>query len=195
MDNPILVAVRLTRLKALFCSKDGASQVKLKVGVRNDDQGHYFTFINSPDIALSERDKFKKELTSILAHNKGLSTPITPISGQSRAVAKPVPRPAPPSPSFRQPSRTNTPPNIASTSNPGLNQDDIQTCKRILLKDTELADLHRMLVMSGQVTEAEFWEGRQVCRFSTNYPLTSGSNCASICCKRSEGHLASGVPA
>jgi transcription initiation factor TFIIH subunit 1 len=32
--------------------------------------------------------------------------------------------------------------------------------KKVLLADPELATLHRELVMTGQITELEFWEGR-----------------------------------
>ena len=39
---------------------------------------------------------------------------------------------------------------------------DFRIRKKVLVKTPELAALHRELVMSGQITETEFWEGREV---------------------------------
>lgn len=35
--------------------------------------------------------------------------------------------------------------------------------KKVLMSNPELLTLHRDLVMTGQITEAEFWDGREVC--------------------------------
>lgn len=53
---------------------------------------------------------------------------------------------------------------------------DYQLRIRVLLGNPELAALHRELVMSRQITEDEFWEGRQVrtIRSSPVLVLTSG---------------------
>jgi transcription initiation factor TFIIH subunit 1 len=34
--------------------------------------------------------------------------------------------------------------------------------KKVLMNNPELGALHRDLVMTGQITEAEFWDGREV---------------------------------
>jgi transcription initiation factor TFIIH subunit 1 len=39
---------------------------------------------------------------------------------------------------------------------------DFRIRKKVLVKTPELAALHRELVMSGQITETEFWDGREV---------------------------------
>lgn len=39
---------------------------------------------------------------------------------------------------------------------------DFRLRKKVLMSNPELGALHRGLVMSGQITEAEFWEGREV---------------------------------
>src|SRR5277367_5333007 len=76
---------------ALFCSKEGAAQVRLKLGLVGDDTGHNFTFIAPQPIATTEREMFKKELTNIISRNRSAfdhpskppviaSSPITPTS-------------------------------------------------------------------------------------------------------------------
>ena len=39
---------------------------------------------------------------------------------------------------------------------------DFRLRKQVLLANPELLTLHKELVMGGQITEAEFWEGREV---------------------------------
>src|ERR1700733_12154918 len=53
-------AVKLTFVAttALFCSKEGAAQVRLKLGLVGDDTGHNFTFIAPQPIATTEREMF-----------------------------------------------------------------------------------------------------------------------------------------
>jgi hypothetical protein len=50
------------------------------------------------------------------------------------------------------------------TPGPGtpLSQEDFRLRKKVLMAHPELATLHRELVMTGQITENEFWESRQV---------------------------------
>ncbi|EIW82730.1 hypothetical protein CONPUDRAFT_163808 [Coniophora puteana RWD-64-598 SS2] len=158
---------------SLFCSKDGSPQVRLKLALVNDDTGHNFTFISTPQsMALAERETFKTELTNIIAKN--------------RSAPQQTPQPAAPPSHIKLP--TNSGPITAASSTPGtpasfapaasraasVSSDgrtpiipgtdaasDFRLRKRVLLANTELASLHRELVMTGQITEAEFWEGRE----------------------------------
>ena len=156
-------------LSALYCSKDGAAQVKLKLALKNDEPGHNFIFVSNN--ALQERDKFKRELTAVIGKNRTAETGKTTATSspsQSRTEL------------LKQRSATNTP---GLTSRPsqegtlsrrgsatpqaaGFAPEDYRLCKKVLIKNAELAALHKQLVISGQISEVEFWEGRQVRTFS-----------------------------
>ncbi|KAF5351862.1 hypothetical protein D9756_007575 [Leucocoprinus leucothites] len=177
-------SIRLPRpeLSSLFCSKEGAPQVRLKVALFTDENGHNFTFI-SPN-ARTEREKFKNELTTIVGTNKAAAEagsrgpvtatpaptgPLTAISAQKiptpTASNAPTPRAsggAPPTlPLSRAASVTSerraTTPVIA-----GIDPaNDFKLRKKVLMGNPDLAALHKDLVISGQITEAEFWDGRE----------------------------------
>ena len=51
-------------------------------------------------------------------------------------------------------------------SGSGNDAADFQLRKRVLLNSPELATLHRELVMTGQITENEFWDGREVHKYN-----------------------------
>src|SRR5882762_3678361 len=74
----ILSADFITRFTALFCSKEGAAQVRLKLGLVGDDAGHNFTFTSPQSVAYLERETFKKELTSIISRNRSVPNVTTP---------------------------------------------------------------------------------------------------------------------
>lgn len=169
---------------ALFCSKEGAAQVRLKLGLVNDDAGHNFTFTaTSQEVAYSERETFKAELTNIISRNR--SSGVLATATNAGAVAAPAQTPKVPvtATSTLTPSKAATPvafpASRASTSRatsvvsdvrmPILSGQDTATDfrlrKRVLLTNLELLALHKELVMSGQITEAEFWEGREVSVF------------------------------
>ncbi|KAJ7902095.1 hypothetical protein B0H14DRAFT_2669902 [Mycena olivaceomarginata] len=163
------VRVAHSEVAALFSSKEGAAQVRLKVAVVGDDNGHSFAF-TSPK-AQSERDKFKAELTVILSRNRAAAeaaarAPVAP------AVPPPVARPVVATPLQHPTLISRTPSRAASVSSseqrnvtiiPGNDPaTDVRLRKTILMSDPELGALHRELVaMSGQLSEAEFWEGRE----------------------------------
>ncbi|KAI9442503.1 hypothetical protein H4582DRAFT_2110044 [Lactarius indigo] len=145
------VHVAHTEVSSLFSSKEGAAQVRLKIGLENDSNGHNFAFTSPPPVALTEREMFKAQLTTIISNNRaardtgaiqppqtGVKTP-TSSSNDSRAESVSSHRGTP----------VNDPIN------------DFHIRKKVLLNTPELAALHRELVMSGQITETEFWEGRE----------------------------------
>lgn len=154
-------------LTALFCSKEGAAQVRLKLALVGDDAGHNFTFTSPPNIAYIERETFKKELTTIIGRNRNLA-PRPPQLAVSIATTPAISNAPTP--------RSAVPPSRASTSRaPSVSSDgrtpiipgsdptsDFRLRKKVLITNPELGALHRDLVMGGQITEAEFWEGREV---------------------------------
>lgn len=120
-------------LQALFASKAGTTPVRLKVDLTDPQQSLTFTF-SHPTNALSERELVKEQLTQAIAANRART---------SQQID-------------RQLSNT-------STSSPGLgfSKDDLEIRKKVLVKDPQLAKLHRDLVIAGVISEDEFWQGRQ----------------------------------
>jgi transcription initiation factor TFIIH subunit 1 len=165
----------------LFCSKEGAPQVRLKIALFTDENGHNFTFVSSN--ARNERDKFKKELTQIVGTNKAIadagarkplvSTP-APIaalpSTPTHKLSTPVSNASTPRPSGAVPtipvSRAASVASERRASTPviiGVDPvNDFKLRKKVLVGDPDLAALHKDLVIGGQITEAEFWDGREV---------------------------------
>jgi len=168
-------------LVALFCSKEGAPQVRLKVALFTDENGHNFTFV-SPN-ARNEREKFKKELTGIVSVNKTAAeagsrgsppVPITPLTSttpthKTSNFNAPTPRvlgrvplsqhPLLPLPLSRAASVTSE----KRATTPVIDHaKDFKLRKRVLMSNSDLATLHKDLVIGGQITEAEFWDGREV---------------------------------
>ena len=131
-------------------------------------------------MAYSERETFKMHLTNIISRNR--SSGILTTATNAGAAASPAQTPKRPvtAASALTPSKAAMsvalPGSRASTSRatsvvsdrrtPILSGQDAATDfrlrKRVLLANPELLALHKDLVMGGQITEAEFWEGREV---------------------------------
>ncbi|KAJ3989899.1 hypothetical protein F5890DRAFT_1570117 [Lentinula detonsa] len=164
------VRVPNTEASSLFCSKEGASQVKLKVALFGDDNGHNFTFISPNPVALGEREKFKAELTTIIARNRKSTESTTKLPITSTHSITPT---TPTSQLLRPGALSSRPSTSRATSVssesfgttpiiPGTDPvADFRHRKNVFLNDPELAALHRELVAGGHITEAEFWEGRE----------------------------------
>ncbi|KLO05745.1 hypothetical protein SCHPADRAFT_910823 [Schizopora paradoxa] len=140
---------------SLFCSKEGSPQVKLKLALVGNDAGHTFMF-TSPQ-ASAEREVFKTELTMMISENRSNSSAQQQkVQQQHDGAANGTPR------SFPAVSRaTSVSSGRASSLGPSGAPDDLQLRRKVLVKNADLAKLHRELVLSGQITEAEFWEGRE----------------------------------
>ncbi|KAH9839475.1 uncharacterized protein C8Q71DRAFT_703931 [Rhodofomes roseus] len=167
-DGKKAPSVRVAHAEAasLFSSKEGAPQVRLKVGLVHDDAGHNFTFTSPQPTALVEREKFKSELTNIISRNRsGVATPAkapgTPvITTPTNAAKAKLPQSASKLSHSRAPSvdsrASGTP--VGGGGDP---RNDYRLRKKVLLGNPELAALHRELVMGGHISENEFWEGRE----------------------------------
>ncbi|GLB37585.1 putative TFIIH p62 subunit, N-terminal domain [Lyophyllum shimeji] len=159
------VRVPYSEAASLFCSKEGAAQVRLKLGLLNDETGHNFTFISPPPVAYTERERFKKELTTIISRNRASQDVKPPVAAVTPAFVStpstPLPAVVPPPPSVSRAAsvssdRRSTP--VIPGNDP---TSDFRLRKKVLIGNPELGQLHRDLVMSGQITEAEFWDGRE----------------------------------
>lgn len=146
-----------------------------------------FTFLAPRPQAQEECEALKTELTNVLAQTrhaaaaaaatpapsapllaplappapvKAVSTPVTaqPAAGPLRTPAA-TPRPA----MSRAVSTTAS--EARGTPGPSggeLSISDFRLRKKVMMKHPDIGSLHKELVMSGQITEAEFWEGREV---------------------------------
>lgn len=168
------VRVPYAEASSLFCSKEGAPQVRLKLALVGDDAGHNFTFTAPQAIAYSERENFKNELTNIIGRNRAASEIASkgPVTAFSVAPVTPSTTPAPVKP--QQPPPLPVPPSRASSRAASVSSDqratpiilgndtvnDFKLRKTVLLANPELSALHRELVVGGQISEAEFWDGR-----------------------------------
>lgn len=127
---------------------------------------------------MSDRERFKKHLGEMVAENRSREESATPapnggavamdldedvkpdlsaLTSASKGKGKAVPPPPPPSSSS-----TRAPPRPvygAPAPQPGPTS-DFHLRKLILQSDASLLSLHRDLVISRQLTETEFWEGR-----------------------------------
>jgi transcription initiation factor TFIIH subunit 1 len=133
-------------------------------------------FISPQAQATTERETFKKELTNIIGANRAVKavTPSGTVAAASGSTSKTTPStPNPmnhaqagltPQSQTASASRAGSmaPSTRASSMGPVGAPEDFAVRKRVLMKNPDLASLHRELVMTGQITEAEFWEGREV---------------------------------
>lgn len=132
-------------LSALFASKPGGPRVMLKVVGAAPDDSHNFTFV-SPTNPLGDRDWFKDHLSQRIATNRERDAQQASVQAQAAATATPAPQaPAP----AAAPALTST---QATT---------FRLRKLVLQADPSLLQLHRDLVLTGEITETEFWAGRQ----------------------------------
>ena len=168
---PQFLGYIFTTPPALFSSKEGAAQVRLKVGLETDSIGHNFAF--SSPLALTERETFKAQLTTIISNNRAardtgaVQPPQAGVHAPSSSSNSAIRRAPAPAPSRASDSRAES---VSSHRGTPVNDPihDFHIRKKVLLNTPELAALHRDLVMSGQITETEFWEGREVCDTPTH---------------------------
>ncbi|KAJ7594301.1 hypothetical protein C8J56DRAFT_1044056 [Mycena floridula] len=157
------VKVPYADYNSLFCSKEGASQVRLKLGIVGDDTGYQFTFTAPQPVAYNEREKFKNQITSIIGRNRLGPAANGPVTAFASTTTTPKLQPQP-TPSRASSSRAAS----VSSDQRGtpiiLGNDpakDFRLRKTVLLAHPELAALHRELVFKGEISEQEFWEGRE----------------------------------
>jgi transcription initiation factor TFIIH subunit 1 len=108
------------------------------------EETHNFTFIAASS-SISDREHFKKALSTVIAENReraelSLALPADPV-GPEGASRKGKER--------------------ADNSAVDSATKSFQLRKLVLTNNPALVQLHRNLVMSGDISEAEFWEGRE----------------------------------
>ncbi|KAG9102715.1 RNA polymerase II transcription factor B subunit 1 [Ceratobasidium sp. 370] len=130
-----------TSLQKMFFSKPGSAVVSMRVTDGPDPKLNAYTFVFSSSKAAADGQNFKELITNILAQNVA----------QQQAAAR--------AEAAAAEAQAATPVQITPRADRPLSSNDLR--KFVLLKRTDLAALHRELVMSGSITEAEFWAGRE----------------------------------
>ncbi|VDC06943.1 unnamed protein product [Peniophora sp. CBMAI 1063] len=173
---------------SLFSSKADAAQVKLKIVIKDVKDPYMFTFLAPRAQAEQECEALKNELTNVLAQNRHaapappaapapvagsgpFAAPGVPVTAASSAIPAstgagplrtPAATPGPVRPSISRAVSTSSEARGTpgpSSGDPAIS--DFRLRKKVMVKHPDLGALHKELVMSGQITEAEFWEGRE----------------------------------
>ena len=163
----------------MLASKAGSAKVSLKLVFKDDlpAGGLLFVFSNP---AAAQREEERKIVQNILipfvSANKTGTASTTEATGSAAAATPPagstpgtpsavalgkrkaIDESAAPSPAPSGGAGAGTQPNKARI-------EAIKLRQRVLKKNPKLAALHRELVIGKQITEADFWQGREV-RFS-----------------------------
>ncbi|KAG8762330.1 RNA polymerase II transcription factor B subunit 1 [Ceratobasidium sp. 428] len=130
-----------TSLQKMFFSKPGSAVVSMRVTDGPDPKLNAYTFVFSSSKAVADGQNFKELITNILAQNVA----------QQQAAAR--------AEAAAAEAQAATPVQITPRADRPLSSNDLR--KFVLLKRTDLAALHRELVMTGNITESEFWAGRE----------------------------------
>lgn len=151
-------------ITAIFTSKAGVARTSLKITFYDNvpEKGLTFVFTH-PQNQLSDRQTVQDRLTAVMQRNREVRA-----AGAANAVAGPSH--AGPSGSaasvvqaVKRKAGNDTPGSGASED--GRDRELHELRKRVLRKNPTLKVLHRELVSKGrQITEDEFWDGREVCR-------------------------------
>ncbi|SCZ89651.1 BZ3500_MvSof-1268-A1-R1_Chr9g10523 [Microbotryum saponariae] len=170
-----------TRSAALFASKEGASKVQLRATLHplaalprhitlspldKADEAAYSFHFTAGASAISDREHFKKQLTHIIANNRELeaNAALAPVDGATSSSNEPKGKGK-----EREVIDLTTNSTLsnragktaAATAVNSSAAADFRLRKLVLQAHPNLMTLHRELVMSGQIAEAEFWEGRE----------------------------------
>ncbi|KAG8734543.1 RNA polymerase II transcription factor B subunit 1 [Ceratobasidium sp. 423] len=126
----------------MFFSKPGSASTSMKVMDGPDSKLNAYTFVFTSSKAVAEGNNFKEMITNILTQN---------IAQQQAQAAREQAAAAD--------TQAAAPVTITPRADRPLSVNDLR--KYVLLKRADLATLHRELVMTGNLTEAEFWAGRE----------------------------------
>lgn len=149
-------ASRLTlinsRILSMFASKAGAAKVALRIHVATDDtrgspeEQHTFFFI-ATTTAQSDRETLKRELGAVILSNRQNVNSAAYLPGTHSTA--------------NDGETTGLQEGPSGSAEDSEQMSTFEIRKRVLVSDPNLAMIHRELVISGQITENEFWGGRE----------------------------------
>ncbi|KEP55400.1 putative RNA polymerase II transcription factor B subunit 1 [Rhizoctonia solani 123E] len=131
-----------TSLQKMFFSKPGSASTSMKVMDGPDPKANAYTFVFTSSKAVAEGNNFKEMITNILTQN---------IAQQQAQAAREQATTAD--------TQAAAPVTITPRADRPLSVNDLR--KSVLLKRLDLAALHRELVITGSLSEAEFWAGQK----------------------------------
>ncbi|POW17681.1 hypothetical protein PSTT_00436 [Puccinia striiformis] len=154
-----IISIEINRLHSLFSSKEGGPKAILKIGAKLTttttttttgtdeapvDESYNFAFISSDPHG--DRDLFKTHISEIIVQNRAqIQIPPPPTTEGSK-----------------NPSNSNeiVPPRLDNkvVINP---LEDWRLKKRVLQSHPDLRQLHKEMVIGAQISESEFWHGRE----------------------------------
>lgn len=108
-----------------------------------DPKLNAYTFVFSASKAVADGQNFKGHITNILTQN---------LAQQAQQAAR--------AEAAANDAQSAAPIQVTPRADRPLSSNDLR--KFVLLKRADLAALHRELVIPGNITEAEFWAGREV---------------------------------
>lgn len=128
----------------MFFSKPGGAVTSMRVMDGPDPKLNAYTFVFSSSKAVADGQNFKDHITNILTQN---------LAQQAQQAAR--------AEAATTDAQAAAPIQVTPRADRPLSSNDLR--KFVLLKRADLAALHRELVIPGNITEAEFWAGREVC--------------------------------
>ena len=128
----------------MFFSKPEAKATSMRVIDGPDLKLNAYTFVFSSSKAYQDGQTFKEHITNILTQN---------LAQQAQQAAR--------AEAAATDTQATVPIQVTPRADRPLSSNDLR--KFVLLKRADLAALHRELVIPGNITEAEFWAGREVC--------------------------------
>ncbi|CDZ98159.1 RNA polymerase II transcription initiation/nucleotide excision repair factor TFIIH, subunit TFB1 [Phaffia rhodozyma] len=183
----------LDKIEALFSSPPASGKHNLKITFNPSSSHSALTFVfTHPVTAPADAMTLKAHLAGIAALNKAAQPPVSNGSATSAAVgtsalasssvtgngaAKASPSALPSSVPKNKPKPNGFSASLYSTvksETPDVLTDwDLH--KKVLVKNPQLAALHYELVQTGQLSDAEFWEGRELLLLSESKSSTQSA--------------------
>ncbi|KAB5596026.1 RNA polymerase II transcription factor B subunit 1 [Ceratobasidium theobromae] len=129
-------------LNWVIANKPGSPAVSMRVMDGPDPKANAYTFLFSSSKAAADGQHFKELIMNILTQN---------VAQQQAQAAR--------AEAAATETQNAAPVTITPRADRPLSTNDLR--KFVLMKRTDLAALHRELVITGDLTEAEFWAGRE----------------------------------
>jgi transcription initiation factor TFIIH subunit 1 len=143
-------SIPFSQIKSQFINQPSQSgKVMLKIVLNENNLESLFIFSSIEEQAIKQRDSFKDHLAKILGKLKLQSSSLT--TPESPSVSRII-----------EPSSSTTQiPNITIRKEPLINKEELRLRASLLSKNRDLLKLHKELVLTGHVTEEEFWDSRK----------------------------------
>jgi transcription initiation factor TFIIH subunit 1 len=124
------------------------------------EDSYNFTFTSAAS-ALSDREKFKGEISTVIARNREREATAATTAAQSQATTGQAQDKGKGKAKAVENDNAGGGATSGTSNQPTSQGGTFRLRKQVLQSNPQLLSLHRDLVLSGALTEAEFWEGRE----------------------------------